>query len=107
MLQDIHDISKPVGFKIHLRKTKVMYNKHVNKDDVIVHEKKIQKVDKYVYLGQMVAKDLDQVQEMKRRIGQGWRAFCELDNIMQKKYLPMTLKKAYNGMYTPSNDMPL
>ena len=51
MLQDIHGISKPVGLKMHLGKTKVMCNKHVNKDDVIVDGKKIEEVDSYVYLG--------------------------------------------------------
>ena len=56
MLQDIHDISKPVGLKMHLGKTKIMCNKHVNKDDVIVDGKKIEEVDSYVYLGQMVTK---------------------------------------------------
>ena len=60
MLQDIHDISKPVGLKMHLGKTKIMCNKHVNKDDVIVDGKKIEEVDSYVYLGQMVTKDHDQ-----------------------------------------------
>ena len=79
MLQDIHDISKLVGLKMHLGKTKIMCNKHVNKDDVIVDGKKIEEVDSYVYLGQMVTKDHDQIQEMKRRIGQGWNAFCKLD----------------------------
>ena len=39
MLQDIHDISKSVGLKMHLGKTKIMCNKHVNKDDVIVDGK--------------------------------------------------------------------
>ena len=39
MLQDIHDISKPVGLKMHLGKTKVICIKHVNKDDVIVDGK--------------------------------------------------------------------
>ena len=48
MLKDIHDISKPVGLKMHLGigKTKVMCNKHVNKDDVIVDRKKIEEVDR-------------------------------------------------------------
>ena len=70
--------------------TKVMCNKHVNKDDV-------EKVNKYVYLGQMVIKDHDQVQKMKRRIGQGWNTFCKLDNFMQDKNVPMRLKrKAFN-----------
>ena len=71
MLQDIYDISKPVGFKMHLGKTTVMCNKHVNKDDVIVNEKKIEEVDKYVYLGQMMTKDQDQVEEIKWRIRHG------------------------------------
>ena len=64
MLQDIRDISKPVGLKIHLGKTKLMCNKHVNKDDVIVDGKKIEEVDTYVYIGQMVTKDADQIQEI-------------------------------------------
>ena len=49
MLQDIHGISKPVGLNTHLGKTKVMCNKHVNKDDVIVDGKKIEEVDRSVY----------------------------------------------------------
>ena len=57
---------------MHLGKTTVMcnkhVNKHVNKDDGIVDGKKIEEVDTYVHLGLMVTKDHDQVQEMKRRI---------------------------------------
>ena len=49
----------------HYKKTKVMRNKHVNKDDVIVDGKKIEEVDGFVSLEQMVTKDHDQVQEMK------------------------------------------
>ena len=51
MLQDIHDISKPVGLRMYLEKTKVMCHKHVNKDDAIVNGKKMEEVDRYVYLG--------------------------------------------------------
>ena len=102
MLQDIYDISKPVGLKMHLGKTKVMCNKHVNKDNVIVNERKIKEVNRYVYLGQMVTKDHDQVQEMKRRIGQGWSAFGKLNNIMRDKIVPMRLKrKAFNECILP------
>ena len=57
MLQGIHDISKPVGLKMYLRKTNVMRNKHVIKDDVIVDGKKIEEVGRDVYLGPMVTKD--------------------------------------------------
>ena len=85
MFQDIHDISKLVGLKMHLGKTSVMRSKHANKDNVIVDGKKIKEVDRYVFLGQTVTKNNGQVQEIKRRIGQGWRAFCKLDNIMRSK----------------------
>ena len=57
MFRYIHDISKPVGLKMHLVKTKAMFNKHGNKDDVIVDWKKIEEVDRYVYLEQMVTKN--------------------------------------------------
>ena len=78
-------------------KTKIMCNKHVNKDDVFVDGKKFKEVHSYVYLGQMVTKDHDQIQEMKMRIGQGWNAFCKLDNIMGDTNVPMGLKrKAFN-----------
>ena len=102
MLQDIHDISKPVGLKVHLEKTKVMCNKHVNKNDVIVDGKKIEEVNEYICLEQMVTKDQDQVQEMKRRIGQGWNTFCNLNNITLDKNVPMRLKrKAFNECVLP------
>ena len=54
-----------------------MCNKHVNKDDVIVDRKKIEEVDRYIYLVH------GQVQEMKRRIERdgvhsaSWTTSCE------------------------------
>jgi len=71
MLKDIHDISKPVGLNMHLGKTKIMCNDKVNKRDIEVDGKKIEKVENYVYLGQLVSKDHNQQQEMQRRIALG------------------------------------
>ena len=86
---------------MHLEKTKVMCNKHVNKDYVIVDGKKIEEVDRYVYLLQIVAKDYDQAQEMKR-IEQGWNTLRKLDNIMRDINVPMRLKrKAFNECTLP------
>ena len=54
------------------------------------------------YISAMVTKDHGQVQEMKRRIGQGWSAFYERDNIMGDKNVPMRLKrKAFNECILP------
>ena len=66
------------------------------KDDVIVYGKQIEEVDRYVYLGEMVTKDHDQVQGLKRRMRQVWSVFCKLD-IMRDKNVPIRLKrKAFN-----------
>ena len=79
-----------------------MCNKHVSQVDVIVDGKKIEGVHRYVYLEQMVTEDHDQLLEMKRRIRQGWSAFCKLDNIMRDKNVSMRLKrKALNECIFP------
>ena len=40
---------------------------------------------------------------MKRRIGQGWSAFCKLEMIMQAKNVPMKLKrKTFNECILPA-----
>ena len=55
-----------------------------------------------VYLGQMVTKDNDHVQDMKKENRTGWSLFCKLDNIMQDKNVPMRLKrKAFNECVLP------
>ena len=83
MLQNIHNISKPVGLKMHLGRTKVMCNKHVNKDEVNVDWKKIEEVHRYIYLGQMVTKNHDQEHEMKEELDRdgvhsaSWTTSCE------------------------------
>ena len=45
MLQDSNDISKPVGLKMHLGKTKIMCNKHVIKHNVIVERRSQRSTD--------------------------------------------------------------
>ena len=76
-LQEMLQISMTLASQSALRciRNKVMCSKHANKDDVIVNRKKIEEVDRYVYLWQMVSKDHNRVHEMKRRIRQGWSAF--------------------------------
>ena len=78
MVQDIHEASKSVGLNMNLGKTKVMCNPVVNKMDTNINGKKIEEVDSYIYLGQMVPKDHNQEQELRCRIGLGWTSFGKL-----------------------------
>ena len=69
--------------------------KHVNKDDVIVGRKKIEEVDRYVFLGQMVTKDHDQVQEMKKRI--------DVERILQAGQCPQSSINLLYSTYSQIN----
>ena len=78
-------------------KTKVMCNSAVNKMDISISGGKIEEVDSYIYLGQMVTKDHNQEQELRHRIGLGWTMFGKLDSIMWNKSIPLRLKmKVHN-----------
>ena len=102
MVQDIHETSKPVGLNMHLGKTKVMWNLAFNKTDININGRKIEEVDNYIYLSQMVSKDHDQEQELRCRIGLGWAAFGKLDSIMWNKRIPLRLKtKVHNECILP------
>ena len=97
MLQDIHETSKPVGLNMHLGKTKVMCNPVVNKTDININGRKIEAVNNYIYLGQMVTEDHNQEQELRCRIGLGWTTFGKLDSIMWNRCIPLRLKtKVHN-----------
>ena len=92
MVQDIHETSKPVGLNMHFGKTKVMCNPAGNKSDININGRKIEEVDNYIYLSQMVTKDHDQEQELRCRTGLRWTASGKVDSIMQNKRIPLRLK---------------
>ena len=102
MVQDIHETSKPVGLNMHLGKTKVMCNPEVNKTDININGRKIEEVDNYIYLSQMMTNDHDHKQELRHRIGLDWTTFGNLDSIMQNKRIPLRLKmKVHNECILP------
>ena len=67
-------------------------------DDMVVNGKKIEDVDRYVYLEMMMTKDHDQVQENRT----GMECIRRLNNIMRDKNVPMRLKrKAFSEWVLP------
>ena len=102
MVQDIHETSKAVGLNMHLGKTKVMCNPAVNKTDINIKGRKINEVDNYIYLGQMVTNNHDQEQELRHRRGLGWTTLGKLDSMIQNKRIPLRLKtKVHNECILP------
>ena len=79
-----------------------MCNPAVNKTDININGRKIEEVDNYIYLGQMVTKDHDQEKELRHRIGLCWTGFGKLDSIMQNKSIPLRMKmKVHNECILP------
>jgi hypothetical protein len=92
MLCELDEESNKIGLEINLKKTQVMYTE--NTDQVMkIKNEIIQKVDKYIYLGQelKVTKE-NQLTEIHRRVRLGWAAFKKLDYILKNKKIPQNLK---------------
>ena len=96
MLNQLSDESKVLGLKMNMKKTKVMFNKYITENIIQVNSERVEQVEEYVYLGQLVTMESDKTSEIKRRIAAAWGAFGKYRDIM-KSNIPMCLKrKVYN-----------
>ena len=101
MIEDLGRESLKVGFKMNMKKTKVMFNSFAQPLQIKIGDEVLECVDEYVYLGQTVQTTPGHDYEIKRRIGMGWSAFGKQSNIM-KSNLPISLKrKVYNQCVLP------
>ena len=71
MLNELNRESNKLGMKINMKKTKVMYNEYANIIPVHVGTQEVEKVNDYVYLGQLVTMKNDKSDEIQRRIAAG------------------------------------
>ena len=99
LLTDIHLASKPVGLSVNLSKTKVMLNENTTTSTVAVDGNKIEKVDRYVYLGKTVTQAGNLNPEIKRRIALGLAAFSKVANIMKSRKTSMNIKRKVHNEY--------
>jgi hypothetical protein len=102
MLNQLNDESKRLGMKINMKKTKAMFNNNANKEAIHLGLEKIETVDEYIYLGQLITPANDNIDEVKRRTSAGWGAFSQYRDILKSK-MPMCLKrKLYNQCIQPA-----
>ena len=91
-IQQLSDASAKVGLKMNLAKTKIVLNKFVEMEDVIVDGNKIEVVEEYIYLGQLQSGNKNMFGEINRRTKMGWSAFGKLNSIF-KSNMPLCLKR--------------
>ena len=80
---------------MNMKKTKMMFSNFIGDHEIKIHDKVIEGVQYYIYLGQKIGACRDYEKEINR-IGMGWSAFVRQHNVM-KSNLPLLLnRKEYN-----------
>ena len=92
MLEELNRESLKVGLKMNKKKTKIMFNRHIQAEQIQIQNEALEVVDEYVYLGQLVQTNTSFETEIKRRIKLGWSAFGRHSNILRGS-LPLCLKR--------------
>ena len=82
MILQLRRKSQNVGLKMNMKKTKAMLNNYILDHEIKIHDKVIEYVQDYIYLGEKIGSCTDHENEIKRRIGMGWSAFFFSNNTM-------------------------
>lgn len=90
MIQELSDCSAHAGLSMNMEKTQVMTNSQPQ--PIQVNATRLQYVEEYIYLGQLVGFKSCMTRELKRRIASAWRAFWSLQFILLDKKLNRKLK---------------
>lgn len=101
MLQELSDQSAKAGLSMNTAKTKIMTNS-TKTYNITVNNEKIEYVEEYVYLGQLISPSDTMQKEIDRRIANTWKRYWSLSEIMKNKDMPMKDKrKVYNTCILP------
>ncbi len=85
-----------MGLKMNMKKTKIMYNKHLIGRQIMIGKEALELVEEYTYLAQKVSANPAHDKEIRRNIGMGWSVFGK-QNLVMNSNLPLSLKrKVYN-----------
>lgn len=101
MLQELSDQSAKAGLSMNTAKTKIMTNS-TKTYNITFDNEKIEYVEEYVYLGQLISPSDTMQKEIDRRIANTWKRYWSLSEIMKNKDMPMKDKrKVYNTCILP------
>ncbi len=90
-----------MGLRMNMKKTKIMYNKHLTGRQIMIENEALELVEEYTYLGLIFNANPVHEKEIRRRIGMGWSAFGK-HNLIMNSNLQLSLKrKVYNHSILP------
>ncbi len=100
MLQELSDVSRRMGLKINIAKSKVMV---VDNTPINVNNVQIKNVPGYVYLGQHYSlKEKNQHKQIQRRIMAGWAAYAKHRDIFKSNLAICLKRQVYNSCVLPA-----
>ncbi|CAH2096957.1 unnamed protein product [Euphydryas editha] len=101
MLQQLSDQSAKAGLTMNTAKTKIMTNTSQTYN-ITVNAQKIEYVEEYVYLGQLIAARNTMHKEIERRIANTWKRYWSLSEVMKNEDMPLKEKRrVYNMCILP------
>ncbi|CAK1581620.1 unnamed protein product [Parnassius mnemosyne] len=106
MLNDLNSVSQQIGFKMNMDKTKIMFNVLVTPMPVVIGSTKLEVVDEYAYLGQIVQLGKCNFnREVNRRIQLCWAAFVKLRHIFSLDIPQKPENEIVQPVRVASNDL--
>lgn len=100
MIIDLERESQKVGLTMNASKTKALTN--ATEEPIIINGIPIEYVKEYTYLGQQISTNDIMSKEIDTRIGNAWRCYWRLKDIMKNKEIKMSVKsKLYNTCVLP------
>ena len=90
-LTELENKGRQVGLTINTSKTKVLTNDLEH--DLFINGEKIEYVQEFQYLGQIISFENRQDKEIERRITNSWKAFWKLKAYLTSKEIQMKTKK--------------
>ena len=84
MLTELHTESIKDGLKMHVGKTKVIFNNYADKKEIIVDNKEIEILEEYIYLGKVARIDEGMNVDLNRGLLSRWNAFRKHASVKRK-----------------------
>lgn len=100
MIQALNTESSKVGLKMNITKTKLMTNSEIR--PIEIDGQKVEYVDEYCYLGQIISPKDQTTKEINKRIANGWKKYWSLKEVVKAKEHNMaTKRKVFNTCILP------
>lgn len=92
LMTELNTSSKEVGLKMNIGKTKIAFNSSAIPGDIFIGNTRLEVVESYLYLGQLITMNGDIAPEIARRTKLAWCTVGRLNSVFKSK-MPLCMKR--------------